>query len=53
MKRHLTRFLRWRRYRRYLNALLTDELRVGPVGAKRFGELQADAWLAARATGRR
>jgi hypothetical protein len=51
MKYQLTRFLGWCRYRRFLNALLTVERRRGRVPDARLGELKADAWLAARATG--
>lgn len=51
MKRPLTRFLWWRRYRRYRATLVADALKTGrPVSNEK---LKAGLWLAARPTGRR
>jgi hypothetical protein len=48
----LRRFRRWLRYRRYLAALLREEMRGGhPVSNGRFGELKDQARRAAREVG--
>ena len=51
MSRHLARFLCWRRYRRFRAALVADARKTGRPASDE--KLEADAWLAARATGRR
>jgi hypothetical protein len=52
MKR-LTRFLRWRRYRRYLGALVRADRRAKCLPTReRIEELKGQARLAAQVTGR-
>jgi len=52
MKRHLTRFPRWLRYRRYLRALVIDAGRQRePLGRRELADLKDQARTAA-GTGR-